>query len=263
MLAIVGTSTAATAAAQRAKTDLTIQSWRGGVFGYVDSPRAKRCAYRRPVTVFKKRSGRPGKKVDVADTRRRPSSYQWSSRAGGLSGKVYARVGRNAGCRAARTKAIRARPVSGEVPACPGTGDVCKFNRMHLDIDLPCNSFKRTFGACGGSSNGGPAPWSPAFGSFVWVEDPNLGGRRNVSYVAKTSVFGSEKAVLSGSVPGPGSADYTVTVAAEQGHPDVQWHTPNLPGVRAGQEGGPLYLDFESGVVGADIYIEGYLYKKK
>lgn len=42
---------------------------------------------------------------------------------------------------------------------------------------------------------------------------------------------------------------------------EVQWNTPDLPGVDPGEEGGPLYLDFQGGKTGADVYIRGYLYK--
>jgi hypothetical protein len=264
MLAFSGFVNAAQVA-QPARSRVTIESWPGGLFGYVRSQKGQACAKNRVVELVEQRGGarnpRTDKRVGTALAHRTNGAYQWSSRSRG-SGRVYAVARRTARCRVASSKTVRFAPRGSDVPACPSEGNVCKFFKMHIDIDVYCPSFSRSYGACGGSSNGGPAPWSPAFGVFVWVEDPNLGGRRALYYVAKTSVVGSTKAVLTGSSPSSDSANYTVTRAADAGQPGVVWYTPDLPGAGAGQQGGPLRLNFQNGIIGADVYIDGYLFRK-
>jgi len=42
----------------------------------------------------------------------------------------------------------------------------------------------------------------------------------------------------------------------------VTWYTPDIKDVGPGASGGLLYLDFENGTIGADVYIRGYLFRK-
>ncbi len=67
-------------------------------------------------------------------------------------------------------------------------------------------------------------------------------------------------ASIMGTVPGPGKAEYFVNYAYTAIPSPWNGRTPDVPGVRAGQPGGPLYLNFTSGRVGADVRIDGYLY---
>jgi hypothetical protein len=147
-------------------------------------------------------------------------------------------------------------------PDCPQGREYCHVD-IHFDSFLYCASFTAGFGSCVGKSNGNPAFTNGAFAedaatwtAFGWTGS----GRRLVEY--QVLVLGVPIAVVTGQVPGPGSADFSVESAystlPEPGH----WVTPNLPGVRAGQPGGPLYLDFESGSIGADVYIRGYLLRR-
>ena len=71
--------------------------------------------------------------------------------------------------------------------------------------------------------------------------------------------FGLPVAVHSGTVAGPGSADFRVDSAYTVLPRPGKWRTPNLPGVRAGEPGGPLCIDFRNGKFGADVFIHGYL----
>jgi hypothetical protein len=64
-------------------------------------------------------------------------------------------------------------------------------------------------------------------------------------------------------VPNSSSPRFSVSLAyaLEWPHPFVRWLTPDLPGIPAGEPGGPLSIDFKNGYIGADVYIKGYLYR--
>ena len=133
---------------------------------------------------------------------------------------------------------------------------------MHVDFDR-CPDFRNPSGSCSGRSTDGPYPWSPAWGSFNWREDQPGTRHRTVDYLAKLDDAHSYVyATLEGSLPDPGSANFSVFRATAVNWRDT-WNTPDLPGVAPGQQGGPLYLNFVGGVFGADVYIDGYLFRKK
>jgi hypothetical protein len=133
---------------------------------------------------------------------------------------------------------------------------------MHIDINTYCPGFGNASGDCSGGSTGGPSPWSPAWGFFVW--DPGSPNRTVEYHATPDSGSRTPQAELFGTVPGPGSAAYSINKAIAQGSslPDVRWYTPDVAGAGPGSPGGPLYLNFDNGTVGADVYIHGYLYKK-
>lgn len=150
-----------------------------------------------------------------------------------------------------------------EAPDCPNNGGdgYCYF-RMHFDASV-CASFSASQGVmppCVGKTPYAPVPWFVPFtdfpgmyAQFSWVSNgpARMAGYRNFPPTA----------FLDGRVPSPGSADLSVerafTLVTQS-----QWFTPDRPGVRAGSKGGPLYLNFKNGTIGADIYIDGYLLRR-
>ena len=69
---------------------------------------------------------------------------------------------------------------------------------------------------------------------------------------------------LNGLLTGPGSGDLQQVDLALY---DFSTHrkawtaiTPDAEGAKRNTPGGPLHLNFENGFVGADFYLEGYLY---
>lgn len=96
---------------------------------------------------------------------------------------------------------------------------------------------------------------------------PGNGYKAVVVTTGGGSGYGSSR--MEGRLPGPASADLSVdkwTVVTDTGA-TTEFFTPNLPGQKAGEPGGPLYLNFEGGKgafdLGAEVHIKGYLYVKR
>lgn len=91
-----------------ADTTVTIRG-DGEIFGYVKSPKPRRCAKDRLVKVFKQR-GEQGGGDDIKVGSDRASlngdRYQWSIGNPGVAGRVYARAPRIEGCRADNSPTI-------------------------------------------------------------------------------------------------------------------------------------------------------------
>jgi hypothetical protein len=148
---------------------------------------------------------------------------------------------------------------------------VCKFpHRVHIDITygdtiaLPCPGFgDHASGNCHGTSEPSvdqmPPDWATGFsphGHFDWGQE---GGARRVSWDLYSS-----GGYLTGTLPGPGSANWSISAAGLNGDngrplPGPKWVSPNLPGKDPGTLGGPMYMDFENGRWGADVFVWGYL----
>jgi hypothetical protein len=273
------------------RTQVSIEAWPKGFFGYVSSPQAARCAAGRWVAVFAQRGRRPNRAKDrrVATVRsaRKPGSYQWSTKTR-KRGRFYARALSKQGCRVANSNTFSA-PVSGVpgggadagYPPCSayvseGTTTICRFPEIHLELDqqaafTPCR-FGRGEGDCDGASNSGPFPWgNTPFGfgvrkvKFFWDW-----GTKRVTFVAYEGDGNTGIAHLGGTVPNSSSGDFTITdgfAADDRGYPNGDhFYTPNIPGQGAGEVGGPLFLNFVNGSgtdFGADVYIRGYLYLKR
>lgn len=62
---------------------------------------------------------------------------------------------------------------------------------------------------------------------------------------------------------GPERAEWMVADAWNKGdgNPVLHWQAADV-GIRPGELGGPLYLNFVNGILGADIYVHGYMYLK-
>ncbi len=100
-------------AASRAETTVTIHTQNGEFWGTLTSPRPKKCADERKVTLYKQ----TGKEQDPSVDQKMASDisslsgtrYKWSTGTTGLRhGRFYARVGRTADCKADTSKTVRA-----------------------------------------------------------------------------------------------------------------------------------------------------------
>jgi Ca2+-binding RTX toxin-like protein len=145
-------------------------------------------------------------------------------------------------------------------PACPDLRN--GYCEIHLHVDIPfsfyCPSFSTGFGLCAGKSSGNPA-WSvyvqslPAtFAQFGWID---AGGHKETQYTAVQAVVPT--ALLQGWVPHAASPAFAVERAYTVLNPGFGFYTPL--GAYPGTPGGPLWLNFVNGYVGADMYIDGYL----
>jgi hypothetical protein len=148
-------------------------------------------------------------------------------------------------------------------PTCPSESEFCSVS-IHFDTNKPCSSFTSSVGACAGSSDGN-VDWTtnkvdqPArfiYSAFTWGD---TGGK-------KTVTFGTQKALpaarMTGSVPSSGSGILNVQEALVflWAHPQMTWYTSNRG--PAGTPGGPLLFNFRNGVIGADVYINGFLQRR-
>jgi hypothetical protein len=156
-------------------------------------------------------------------------------------------------------------PLPPQVPSCPAAGPQCYIS-VHFDSSA-CPNFQAPVGLCAGKSTGANAQFvqpvfdAPlVFAGFMW----GSGSERLVSYGATTT--GIRSATIEGHVRGSKDiADFRVSDAFTLLPPNagVHWTTVDRPGVGAGAPGGPLLLEFKNGIVGADVYISGYLEPKR
>jgi Ca2+-binding RTX toxin-like protein len=146
---------------------------------------------------------------------------------------------------------------------CPsGRSGYCKIS-MHVDIpfSFPCPSFSRNFGNCAGRTAYSNPAWAVyveslplMFAQFGWFDGL---GHKNTNYNAIQAAVPT--ATLQGWVPHAASPNYAIERAWTILQPSSVYYTP-LSGY-PGTPGGPLWLNFVNGYVGADMYIDGYLYR--
>lgn len=105
---VAGTASAGTA---RADTKVTIKTNNGDFWGYVYSPRPKRCARDRKITLFKQIGSVQNPSVDTrigSDTASwNGTRYEWSTGNTGMYGKFYARAGRTLYCKGDTSLTVR------------------------------------------------------------------------------------------------------------------------------------------------------------
>jgi Ca2+-binding RTX toxin-like protein len=146
-------------------------------------------------------------------------------------------------------------------PDCPqlGSEGLCRFH-MHFDASV-CPGFGASQGTmppCIGKTPYAPVGWAvyftdfPAlYAQFSWMTTRAPArkiGFRNFPPIG----------FLDATLPASNSADLTVDSAWTLANP-TRLRSPGRPGVPAGRPGGPLYLNFVNGRIGADAYIDGYL----
>ena len=117
-IALVGGLTApslasAATTSPRAETTVTIKTQNGEFWGYLTSPRPRKCANERKVTLYKQVGSAQDPSVDkrmASDISSLSGNrYQWSTGTTGLRhGKFYARVGRTSDCRSDTSETVRA-----------------------------------------------------------------------------------------------------------------------------------------------------------
>lgn len=157
--------------------------------------------------------------------------------------------GRNAGVAAA------------SAPDCPriGSDGLCRFH-MHFDASV-CPGF--------GASQGmvppciGKTPYAPVGWAVYFTDFPGLYAQFSWATTrAPARIIGFRNfppiGFLDGTLPASNSANLSVESAWTLANP-TRLRTLDRPGVPAGQPGGPLYLNFVNGRIGADAYIDGYL----
>lgn len=154
----------------------------------------------------------------------------------------------------------RPQPPPPQYP-CPSGHDTCYLN-LHFDSKA-CPNFTVSIGACVGTSSGNSFPFTvtiqdlPAlFAGFSWSGS----GRRTVRFAVMKGVPNS---VIDGSTDGTGS-EFRVSDAwaLTSPYPSVHWYTRDQTGVPPGELDGPLLLTFKNGIIGADVYLRGYLRRK-
>jgi hypothetical protein len=267
LLAGAATSWAGVAATRPpARTQITILPYAQGVFGYVSSPTDPGCGDGRAVGVYAS-DGAGFHQIGVAHAKASGTSFMWYFRERGWK-HLVARAEANAFCAAGRSpdESVQLTANGGlraSFPLCPA-GPVCRFERLHFDTNVYCPSFTKSYGLCVGKSSGN-VPWSVYITDLTGLSTAHFqwGGERR-RYVAYGGIYvGIPFAGMDGFSPGPESASFEVNMAYTlfSPHPLARWATPNIPGARAGDAGGPLYLNFVNGVIGADVYIHGYLYQ--
>jgi hypothetical protein len=288
VLALVGavTATAHESAGHRAHSRVTVEAWPRGLFGYVTSPSAHRCAAHRRVAVFKQRGSghnpRRDKRIASVRARRNHGLYQWSTRTR-KTGRFYAKARGKAGCSVAFSRTISRTETgggqgggNGDYPTCSpyvseGTSSICNLETLRFGVlnDRTCDSFgdTSTHAACYGSTDEGPFPW----GRTPSGDHPRAGfywnwSNHTVVYVAYKPGQSEGYAHLGGTMPGPTSERFTITDGFAQndaGYPNGDhFYTPDLPGQRAGEVGGPLSIavNYSGGIY--TVRIHGYLYLK-
>jgi hypothetical protein len=174
---------------------------------------------------------------------------------------------------------------SGSAPLCSpytfeGPSEICALqrpgNEWGISYDFPssgiraCELSKSDY-SCDGNG-GGPFPFGGSYtGSRNAVTMSWHPGRNGFKAITVVTGGGSgyDSSRMEARLPGPGSADLTVeswTVTTDTGA-TYQFFTPNLPGQKAGEPGGPLYLNFEGGKgafgLGAEVHIKGFLYVRR
>jgi Ca2+-binding RTX toxin-like protein len=154
------------------------------------------------------------------------------------------------------------------VADCPTTDRVCEIH-IHLDVSLYCPSYAKSTGACVGRTPYANPAWAVyvsdlpvLFAGFSWWD-----GGYGPDHWYKETQYGTSPLIakIEGKVPYHSSPNYAVDNAYTFGWPygtNITWNTPQKPGVPAGKDGGPLYLNFVNGYIGADMYIDGFLYRK-
>jgi hypothetical protein len=173
----------------------------------------------------------------------------------------------------------------GSAPICSpytfeGPTEICALQRpgqeWGISYDFPstgtraCEISKADY-SCNGNA-GGPFPFGASYTgarnavTMGWRPGPN--GFKAISVVTGGgSGYGSSR--MTARLSAPGSADLYVdswTVTTDTGA-TTEFFTPNFPGQKAGEPGGPLYLNFEGGKgafdLGAEVHIKGFLYVKR
>jgi hypothetical protein len=171
-------------------------------------------------------------------------------------------------------------------PNCSQSDSAATYCHIQLHLDaapltsppftpcLPSNSFNNPFGICAGSSDGTSGWTTPKaaigngiFSALAWCD---LGvctykGERIALYAGLIVPFGlpGQVALIAATVPSAGSNQFKVIWAKQwpmDPNPRLYWATGTSG--PPGTAGGPLLLNYQTGLLGSDVYLEGFLERK-
>ncbi len=110
-VSVAGTVTAG--AGDRTDTTVTIRTASGDFWGFVTSPRPRKCAEDRKVVLFKQVGSEQNPSVDERigsdNASLNGDRYEWNTGNTGMYGKFYARVGKTEDCKGDTSNTIRSR----------------------------------------------------------------------------------------------------------------------------------------------------------
>lgn len=264
-LLVLGPSTA-TAAGGGAAATIKLSAFEDGFYGYVKSPLKTRCADKRRIQIFVTTSGNGGgRKVDAVSAHRtggKRSKVMFGSRVkSGSKGDAYAIAKRKPGCAKASSNVISNGPKAVQsFPACPKMdGGICRLDEIDFDTGL-CPNFLTSFGGdCDGTMDGARA-WENPQAELSWSTYGLPGDARRTHMRGKrqSSLFNSWE--LTGIIPGGSRPEWAIDDGWNNAAPGVRFRTGG--GGPTDVPGGPLNFYFNNGIIGADVYIHGYLMEK-
>ncbi len=244
---------------------VSITSWPDGLFGYVTGDQKNAHCGADTVALMEQvgstQDAAADTKVATVTPSETTSGDRWLVRSK-ASGKFYALL-HSKSCASTASSTIASESKNDIIPKCPSTEQVCSF-QLSFDTNAPCPNFGASFGMCIGTSFGSSVPWTvpvlsiPAlFATLQWS-----GSSSKSVLISGTN--GGPVSGLIGSVPVSHSPNYSVqdAFAAKWTNPGIRFYTPDIPGVIAGQMGGPLWLNFVNGYVGVTVHLHGFLYRR-
>jgi len=253
------TSSPATAAP--AKSKVVIDKVQTRLYGYVRSDAPRSCSKNRQVVVFKMRKGGGGVEVGHSKTRKfGAKAWQWSLRKKSGPGAYRAVLPAKPGCAQSKSGQIVIGLKGGSYTTCDNPwayscwiGLPTSSERLYFfTFPHACPSIGETVGACDGEASRGSEIWGNNHdASILWSH--KLGDNFiTFAYQANGSSFLAH-------LPDPGSARLSIVDGHVQ-NDKTRLCTPDLPGVDAGKPGGPIYMDFENEVRGAEVYFWGVVH---
>lgn len=259
-------ASAAAGAGNGTTTTIKLNAFEDGFYGHVKSPRKARCGDQRRVQIFVTRDGkRGGRKVAAVSahfTGGKKSKVMFGTKVkSGSKGDVYAVAKRKGSCAKATSNVIGNGPKAvNHFPKCPETdGGICQLGEIDFDSGL-CNNFLTSFGGdCDGTMSGTQAFENPdANLSWSTFGLPGDARRTHMKGKRKSSLFNSWELV--GIIPGGSRPEWAIDDGWNSAAPGVRYHTG--AGGPTDVPGGPLNFYFNNGVIGAAVYINGYLMEK-
>ncbi|MBK5233716.1 MAG: hypothetical protein JJE13_12130 [Thermoleophilia bacterium] len=255
---------AGTASAAPVKTKVTIDNAVPRLYGYLETAKPARCSRKRRVAVIQVGKGDlPDQKVGTGRTRKFRGTWQWSLRGKSGPGKFYARAAAKPGCRMGTSRSVKGtlRP-RGDDDYCPNTSaDSCLIGTHENQLSFGsgigdlCRKFEGKSASCEGRGYNGAEAFSKyREANFHWNQADGS-TFRGVAYYVNNGSY------LEGSMPGPFSNRFSIRDAYGAGDPvpGRHWCTPDLPGAKPGELGGPINFDFENLPLGAAVRFWGYV----
>lgn len=266
-LAVAALAAPAAGAGGGATAKIKLNAFEDGFYGHVTSQRKARCADKRRIQIFVTRGGvGEGRRVDAVSAHfvgGRRSQVMFGSRVNsGKKGDAYAIAKRKPGCAKATSNVISNGPKAIQTfPNCPKMeGGMCRLDEIDFDSGL-CNNFLTSFGGdCDGTMSGAQAFQNPDT-NLSWSVNglPGDARRTHMRGKRKSSLFNSWE--LTGIIPGGSRPEWAIDDGWNSANPDVRFHTGS--GGPTDVPGGPLNFYFNNGIIGADVYVHGYLMEKR